>query len=406
MLDQLRAISRPSDIRTALDQAPQDLAQMIRHVFERLAGDPDVQRDDLNEMLTWTTFARTRLLLGQMDVILQLRGKYREPMYDLEDRLRGQFSSLFALEREDKMTTESLQLAIQHDIRQQMTSHEEPNSDQADEQFHWHQPVEDHGEEDDVSRKYDSDFITTLLGFSHAGIRDYLVQEGRQSTRRYPADLGIGVDYNKAEHHITATCLSILCDIEHEAMFLDSNMLRYAADNFLKHLREVDRSSLSKKQKQIIVRPLFTVFQDGAIIKRWIDQCSNQYSSFVLGCLKDGDLSRCVRDWFADEDDIFCDFTTQEKKQALYASRSDFNLFERLAKHCASQWLLGKNLETDPEFNVWVLYVYLDLVSTPFFGLHYKPQTVNRSTYVSRNFCLSRMLTPFQRMIRAAKVKM
>lgn len=400
MLDQIRAVSRPSDIRTALEQAPHDLAQMIRHVFERLAGDPDVQKDDLNEMLIWTTFARTPLLLGQMDVILQLRGKFGEPMYDLEDRLRGQFSSFFTLEREDKMTTESLQLAIQHDIRQEMISHEEPSSDQADEQSHWHQHVEDHEEEDDVSRKYDSDFNTTLLRFSHASIRDYLVQEGTPSTRVYPEDLGIGVDYNKAEHHITATCISILCDIEHEDMFLDNNILRYAADNFLKHLRKVDRSSLSVQEKKIIVRPLYTVFQDDSILERWMDQCSSPYSSFVLGCLKDGDLTRCVRDWFADEDDIFCDFTTQEKKQALCASRSDFNLFERLARHCASQWLLGKTLEVDPVLYVWCIHVYLDLVSIHFFGLRFESWTVN----VLRTLYSPRMLTPLKRIIRAARM--
>ena len=367
MLDQLRAISRPSDIRTALEQAPRDLAQMIRNVFERLAGDSDVQRDDLNEMLIWTTFARTRLLLGQMDVILKLRGKFGEPMYDLEDRLRGQFSSFFTLERKDKMTTESLQLAIQDDIRQEILSHEEPSSDQADEQSNWHQPVEDHGEEDDVSRKYDSDFNTTLLGFSHASIRDYLVQEGRP-TRRYPVDLGIGVDCNKAEHHITATCLSILCDFEHEDMFLDCKILRYAADNFLKHLQEVDRSSLSTQQKQIIVRPLFNVFHNDPIIERWVDCCSSRYSSLILGYPGDRDLSRCVRDWFADEDDIFCDFTSQEKEQALYASRSDFNLLEQLARHCASRWLSGRYPDVDPKFYVLFIHVYLDTVSTPVFA--------------------------------------
>ena len=397
MLDQLRALSRPSDIRTALEQAPHDLAQMIRNVFKRLAGNPHVQRDDLNEMLIWTTFARTRLLLGQMDVILKLRGKSGQPMYDLEDRLRGQFSSFFTLERKDKMTTESLELAIQHDIRQEMLSHEEPSGDQADEQSIWRQPAEDHGEEDDVLRKYDSDFNTTLLGFSHASIRDYLVQEGRPSTRRYPVDLGIGVDYNKAEHHITATCLSILCDIEHEEMFLESKILRYAADNFLKHLRAVDRSSLSKQEKQIIVRPLFTVFQDGEIIESWMRRCSDPYSLFVVGCLKDGDLTRCVRDWFADEDDIFCEFTTQEKELALFASKSDFNLFERQARCCASQWLSKKYLERDPEFYVWFLHFYLDLVSTPFFGLRFKPQSVNRSTCDSRTFSFAKNADTIQK---------
>ena len=191
MLDQISDVSRPSDIRHTLEQAPHDLAKMIRHVFERLAGDPGVQKEDFNEMLTWITFARTPLLLGQMDVILKLRGELGEGMPDLEDRLRDQFSSFFTLDREDKMTTESLQLATR-DGRHEIISHEEYSSDQAGESHDMHQTVEDPEEDDSGSRIYNSDFSTTLLGFSHASIRDYLVQEGSPTTRKYPVDLGIG----------------------------------------------------------------------------------------------------------------------------------------------------------------------------------------------------------------------
>lgn len=364
MLDQISDVSRPSDIKHTLEQAPHDLAKMIRHVFERLAGDPSVQKEDFNEMLTWITFARTPLRLGQMDVILKLRGEFGEGVPDLEDRLRDQFSSFFTLDREDKMTTESLQLAAQ-DKCHEVTSHEEYSSDQAGKSHDMHQTVEDLEEDDPDLGTYNSDFGTTLLGFSHASIRDYLVQEGSPTTRKYPVDLGIGIDVNKAEHHITATCLSILCDTEHELLFVDNNILGYAADNSLRHLQKVDRSSLSKQEKQTLIRPLFTVFQTESIMERWIEECSNKWSAFVQSWLKDSTLTQCVRDWFADEENIDFDFSPQEREHLQYASRSDVNLFERLARYCAYRWLAtGKVPDENPEFYVWVLHVYLSLVST------------------------------------------
>ena len=286
-------------------------------------------------------------------------------MPDLEDRLRDQFSSFFTLEREDEKTTEDLQPGIQ-DIHHEIISHEEYSSDQAGESHDVHQNVEGLEEEDYVSRPYDSDFKTTVLGFSHASIRDYLVQEGRPTTRKYAVDLGIGIDVNKAEHHITATCLSVLCDTEHEFLFVDNNMLEYAADNFLKHLQKVDRSSLSKQEKNLVVRPLFTIFQSDSIMKRWIEKCSDGWSTFIQSRLKDSALTQCVRDWFGDEDNMDFDFTAEEKEHLQYASRSDSNLFERLARYCASQWLSRQDSDEDPEFYVWLLHVYLGLVSTSF----------------------------------------
>lgn len=73
MLDQIFNKSRPSDITMALNAAPRDLDKMIRHVFERIASDPDVDKADLNEILVWVTFAQERLTLGEMDAILKMR---------------------------------------------------------------------------------------------------------------------------------------------------------------------------------------------------------------------------------------------------------------------------------------------------------------------------------------------
>ena len=72
MLEDIVKKSRKADIRTALDQAPKDLTKMIRHVFERLAVDPDTNKDDLNEMLGWVAYAERPLLLGELSTILKL----------------------------------------------------------------------------------------------------------------------------------------------------------------------------------------------------------------------------------------------------------------------------------------------------------------------------------------------
>ena len=112
MLDQICDVPRPSSIEGILKEAPYDPAKMIRHVFERLAADPSVPKEDVKEMLVWVTFAQTRLFLGEMDVILKLRPSIGEGMPNLEDRLRGQFSSFFTLYRDDNLTTEDLALAL------------------------------------------------------------------------------------------------------------------------------------------------------------------------------------------------------------------------------------------------------------------------------------------------------
>ena len=396
MLDQISNFSRPSDIKNALEQAPHDLAKMIRHVFERLAGDPGVQKDDFNEMLTWTTFARKPLLLGQMDVILKLRGEIGEGVPDLEERLRDQFSSFFTLDREDKETTESLQLATRN-ARHETISHEDHSGDAAGASHDVHQNAEDLEEEDYEARRYDSDFNTTVLRFSHTSIKDYLVQEGRPTTRKYPVDLAVGVDVNKAEHHITATCLSILCDTELESLFSDNDMLEYAAENFLKHLQMVDKSSLTKQEKRTVIRPLITIFQSDSVMGRWIENCSDPRSTFVQSWLKDSALTRRVRDWFADEDNIGFDFTAEDKEYLWYASRSDSNLFERFARYCASQWLFYQDSDKDPKFCVWVLHVYLGLVSTSLLLVCY----AKISTRISNEEQPGR-LTSFNRMMREA----
>ena len=79
----------------AIEQTPPALDQMIEHVFEKLLTNEDVNKDDLQEILLWVSFAKRPLLVGELYYILKSR---TGNAYDaLESRLRGRFASIFSL---------------------------------------------------------------------------------------------------------------------------------------------------------------------------------------------------------------------------------------------------------------------------------------------------------------------
>lgn len=365
MLDQIYNKSRPSDIRAALKDAPRDLAKMIRHVFERLANDPNVEKDDLNEMLAWVTCAQRPLLLGELDVILKLRPPVGEGMPDLEDRLRGQFASFFTLTREDNLTTEGLQ----HRARQAIHSKQESHIQDGDDKDQDSQAANQSEDDFDAEEGFQSDFKTTIIQFSHASIKDYLVQEGKPDMRKWPADLGIGIEMNRAEQHIVKTCLSILCDKNHGTDFEAPNLSDYAADHFMEHLVLLDKSAASETNRRAIRRSLFLLFNSESPLETWINKASDVCETFLTIWLGDSKYRECVRGWFAEEDASDDQFSDEEILWMQKAGKSDKELFRPLAMLCATRWL--KEINVDPAFYVWVLHIYLAMVSNPLFALAY-----------------------------------
>lgn len=178
MLEEISKKPRPSEIRAKLDDAPRDLAKMIRHVFERLAKDEDISKEDLNLMLGWVACAERPLVLGELDVNLKLRPPVGEGYPALEDDLRGQFASFFDLSRADGQTTEDLQR------RAEQASKVEQESYHEDEREGSTRGDDDDDEEFVEEPVFQSDPKDTTIQFSHASIRDYLRREG------LPADIG------------------------------------------------------------------------------------------------------------------------------------------------------------------------------------------------------------------------
>lgn len=96
-----------------------------------------------------------------------------------------------------------------------------------------------------------SDMGTTTVQFTHARIRDFLLQCGMVD--------GVGIHPQKAHSHITEVCLLLLTN---EIPKVDGrpweapNLLDYAADYFVEHLIEVDRWLLGDADRVEISRLL------------------------------------------------------------------------------------------------------------------------------------------------------
>ena len=363
VFDQIQRKSRPLEITAALNNAPRDLSNMIRHVFERLSADPDVNKEDLNEMLAWVACAQRPLSLGQMDTVLKLRPPIGEGKPDLEESLRGQFSSFFTLKREDGKTTEELERLILVDKPPSGKLQDENRS------ISFHVPSEIDGSEDilETDKCFDSDFSSTTLGFSHASIRDYLLQEGRPETRKWSAnDTGVGIDFRHVQQHIVKTCLSILCNNDPEKDVDFSNLLPYAADHFMKHLVLLERSVMGVMEKRDILHHLLLIFEDDSVIERCFEHTNDFCETFIQTWLGIRDFSNCVRKWFTDDGALDDNFTPEQRLAMQKAGRSDTDLFRSMGMFCARKWLTTDKDYFDRQNHILFLHVYLALVGNPF----------------------------------------
>ena len=91
-------------------------------------------------------------------------------------------------------------------------------------------------------------FRTTIVKFSHASIRSFLLKD-RVAGQARTSKIKVGFGANNAELHITQVCLSLLSDRHSQQNFEVSSLSSYAAHNFGSHLHSLERSSCPKKAK-------------------------------------------------------------------------------------------------------------------------------------------------------------
>ncbi|KAL5353031.1 hypothetical protein ACLOAV_001060 [Pseudogymnoascus australis] len=271
VLDQICRKERKSEVQQALQNAPRELDRMIRHIFERVAADPDVNIADLNKVLSWVTCAKRPLRLGEMHTILKL--PTGEPNLSLRRRLRGKFASFINMsnlggEEEEEYGNEGAEEVFQGENAKEaqldfsnLSDDGDTDDDSGDDNIEDINYDDGDGEggknltlrkvEFSIDEKAIIEFRTIEISFSHKRIKDYLVQEGGSNPVFVPPEfpkMRIGIDVNESELELALTCLAILVDgiTEDEAEF---NLTQYATQNFMKHIGEIDRSKISHESK-------------------------------------------------------------------------------------------------------------------------------------------------------------
>lgn len=400
MLDQIYDMSRPSDINDALNNAPRSLSKMIRHIFERLEEDlRGFRKDDFKEILSWVTCAQRPLKLAELRTVLQLRPPLGEGVPDLEERLRGQFASFFTLTRRDGLTTEALLERAGDQSEPNGKDFDTESGDDGDTEKSGGDDSDDESEagteasdggllpEVEASDPYNSDFYTTVIQFSHASIRDYLVRESNPATREFSADLGISINTIEAEKHLAITCLQILteelkvpADVDWKSDYSGDSTSEqggdnddkkgsdkthpvydledYAGDNFIKHLTRTQKLTLTTEDEQLITRSLLHLFVNPTSLTHWVDGASD-LDALGTEWLGGARYAEFVRGWFLDQLLNNNHYTEAEVEQMKKLSESDQELLRGLAMECAKYWLTVDSEDDYVEEYVAFLNIYV-----------------------------------------------
>ena len=190
-MDQIYRKARETEVFAAIKDAPRELDNMIRHVFERLDRDEDISKKDLNIMLTWVTLAKRPLLMGELDLILCLpNGEHYMP---LNKHLKGRFASLFKLLRQDSDNQDDEDTTEVDEVNSTLASaqifEEALNFDKSDEEDSDSENEHDEEQNDatidqseDYNRHFQLDdktmkvYKSTRIEFSHLRIKEFLLR--------------------------------------------------------------------------------------------------------------------------------------------------------------------------------------------------------------------------------------
>ncbi|KFX89144.1 hypothetical protein V490_07205 [Pseudogymnoascus sp. VKM F-3557] len=398
VLDQICRKERKSEVQQALQSAPRELDRMIRHIFERVAADPDVNIEDLNNILSWISCAKRPLTLGEVHVILKLRTG--EPNLSLRRRLRGKFASFFNMSKLGVVDDEGEDVnGATTDIVPEEKAEEAPLdfsnlSDDSDGDDSDGDEDSDDGSDDDnggkdegagnkdvtpvkdefaIDEKTMTEFRTIEISFSHKRIKDYLVQEGGPNPVFVPPEfpkMSIGINVNESELDLALTCLAILVDgiTENEEGF---NLVQYAAENFMKHIEEIDLSKISKEDKLRLIEQLTKVFYEDVGVRKLISATfgedtrnSQQYLNFYFTWIDTNEYTEVLRGCLGEIDSVNTQKFTTGQLEWIKQSVASAKEFFRPLMVVISQFWLSKTGFDDaryldvPQVYFWLLHGY------------------------------------------------
>jgi tetratricopeptide (TPR) repeat protein len=424
VLDQICRKERKSEVQQALQNAPRELDRMIRHVFKRVAADPDINIADLNKILSWVTCAKRPPLLGELHTILRL--PTGEPNLSLRRRLKGKFASFIKMSKvggedeDEEDGHEEAEEMVPSDKGEEasldFTNLSDDSDGNDDDSCDDSDNGNDDGNDDDdegegegdknviprkdefaIDEKAKTQFRTIEISFSHKRIKDYPVQEGGSNPVFVPPEfpkMSIGIDVNKSELELALTCLSILVDgiTEDEAEF---NLTQYAAENFMRHIEGIDRSKIGKEDKLRLLELITNVFYDDVGLRKLLATTSGdgngygyesykyeyrQKMAFYRTWIGTNIYSKLLRECIGEINTVGTNNFTVGQLEWVKLSATSTREFYRPLMIVSSKLWLSKTGFDDTSYldilrlHVWLLHSYFMMVSS---HSTYRCQTAN-----------------------------
>ena len=246
----------------AIQEAPPLLNTMIQRIFERLAQDPNVNKDYLREILVWVAFSKRPVSMGELYVICELRTGVANEV--LENRLRKKFASMFKLngppqpEDPEMVTDDAWDSDAEID--------DEEDSSESDLSLTVGNDVitVEFEAEDQMNLETVARFRKTNVQFAHASIRDFLVK----SEVSLLEAIGVNIVPSTADLHIMLMCVEALTKDGALAETCSPNEIltieEYATEFFLDHFLALDYASLGQTDYQALIKALYVLFHDSA----------------------------------------------------------------------------------------------------------------------------------------------
>jgi hypothetical protein len=321
MLAEIKNMNKPELVLKTLAKPPSGLNDMFQRVITRLVVTGGFDKDDFNEIIMWIACAKRDLLLGELDLALKLRDLDQNGIVALDYELETRFGSFFSLSFVDGAKTTDASKDLKED------EYTIDNPDDASD-----------GDEDD------EDFIEPLhflasVKFGHASVGQYF--------RGAPFHEGIGLDVNFAQAHIAMTCLQFLTDSipkRKSRKWRQPDLLQYAADYFLDHLREIQLEALESHHPALlstISREISVMFQAQSRLIQWFNRVSSKRK--FMGQLFSPVTCSAIREFLPR---TAGQPSSEPEDEWLQKSRlSSESLLEPFAKSIAEGWLLYKDCD-------------------------------------------------------------
>lgn len=220
-------------------------------------------------------------------------------------------------------------------------------------------------------------FFDTSVRFTHASIRDFLVQPRDFHLDTHTGPIPIHIDARLANLRIAKRCMSriILFGTNHSTSQGKPDYINYSTRTWMDHLRSTEEVNLTENEKSEVVKVIVTLFTDPTACHGWIlaiAKCS--YYAKMLHMFKNPTFARMIAEkWLSNAKQN--DYTVEQWNWVQKSMTSIKELFRPLARAAVKLWLTRSGPD-DPlyeerfffTFFLWVVWAWASLDDDGFSG--------------------------------------